>query len=40
MANHADRSMLRYYLAIDLINRIPGMGYNNHATHVEVYLNG
>ena len=40
MANHADRSMLRNYLAIDLINRIPGMGYNNHATHVEVYLNG
>ena len=40
MANHADRSMLRNYLAIDLINRIPGMDYNNHATHVEVYLNG
>ena len=40
MANHADRSMLRNYLAIDLINRIPDMGYNNHATHVEVYLNG
>lgn len=40
MANHADRSMLRNYLAIDLINRIPDMGYNNSAKHVEVYLNG
>lgn len=40
MANHADRSMLRNYLAIDLINRIPDMGYNNNAVHVEVYLNG
>lgn len=40
MANHADRSMLRNYLAVDLINRIPDMGYNNNATHVEVYLNG
>ena len=40
MANHADRSMLRNYLAVDLINRIPDMGYNNNAAHVEVYLNG
>ncbi|MBR5871710.1 MAG: CotH kinase family protein, partial [Clostridia bacterium] len=40
MANHADRSMLRNYLAIDLINRIPEMGYNNNGVHVEVYLNG
>ncbi len=40
MANHADRSMLRNYLAIDLINRIPDMGFNNSAKHVEVYLNG
>lgn len=40
MANHADRSMLRNYLAIDLINRIPDMEFNNSARHVEVYLNG
>ena len=40
MANHADRSMLRNYLAVDLANRLPGIGYNNHCTHVEVYLNG
>ena len=40
MANHADRSMLRNYLAVDLINRIPGMTFNNSARHVEVYLNG
>lgn len=40
MANHADRSMLRNYLAVDLINRIPGMAFNNSARHVEVYLNG
>ena len=39
LANMCDQSMLRNYLAIDLINRIPDMGYNNHAAHVEVYLN-
>ena len=40
MANHADRSMLRNYLAIDLANRLEGIGYNNNATHVALYLNG
>lgn len=39
MANHADRSMVRNYLAIDLANRLSGIGYNNHAAFVELYLN-
>lgn len=40
MANHADRSMLRNYLSIDLANRLSGIGYNNHAAFTALYLNG
>ncbi len=40
MANHADRSMLRNYLSIYMANRLEGIGYNNNATFVALYLNG
>lgn len=40
MANHADRSMMRNYLSIYMANRLDGIGYNNNATFVALYLNG
>ena len=40
MANHCDQSLLRNALAIDLANRLDGIGFNSSAAHVELYMNG
>ncbi len=40
MANHCDQTLLRNALAIDLANRLEGIGFNSSCAHVELYLNG
>ncbi|MBR5871709.1 MAG: CotH kinase family protein, partial [Clostridia bacterium] len=40
MANHCDQSLMRNALAMDLANRLDGIGFNSNCAHVELYLNG